>query len=95
MLSKTDAEALVLEQLKKFQSPDHPIAISQAKTIERPFGWIFFYNTRKYLETGNVIDGLAGNWPFLVNKYNGSVVVMRSDQSVNDFIGEYEHSLRL
>jgi hypothetical protein len=42
------------------------------KTIEVNEGWIFFYNTREFIETGNFNSRLAGNGPIFVNR-NGVV----------------------
>jgi hypothetical protein len=94
MLTQAEAEAQVLEHLKRFQSPPHLLAINEAATIERQFGWVFFYNTRKCFETGNLLDQLAGNGPIIVNKYTSAVVYGRSNQPIEAFIEEYERSLQ-
>ena len=38
------------------------------ESIETSDGWVFFFNSRKYLETGNFLDRLAGNGPVFVDK---------------------------
>jgi hypothetical protein len=93
MLTKTDAEALVREDLKRIQSAPYVLAINEAATIERSFGWVFIYNSRKFFETGNLLDQLAGNGPIIVNKCTGAVVHDRANQSVEAFIEEYERGL--
>lgn len=35
--------------------------------------WRVFYNSKAYLESGNVSDALAGNWPYLVPKDGGPI----------------------
>ena len=94
MLTESDAQTLVLEFLNGIQSPEDPVVINKAATIERSFGWVFIYNARKYFETGNLLDQLAGNGPILVNKYSSAIVAGRSNQSVEAFIEEYERSLQ-
>jgi Immunity protein 35 len=42
------------------------------KAIEVNEGWVFFYNTREFIETGNFTSRLAGNGPVFVNR-NGVV----------------------
>jgi hypothetical protein len=39
-------------------------------------GWLFPYNTKKFLETGNPLDGMVGNGPVLVDRENGTVHVL-------------------
>jgi Immunity protein 35 len=38
------------------------------KTIEVSGGWVFFYNSREFIETGNPISALAGNGPIFVDR---------------------------
>ena len=47
-------------------------ALIYDKTIEVNEGWVFFYNTREFIETRNFTSRLAGNGPIFVNR-NGVV----------------------
>jgi len=47
-------------------------ALISDRTVEVNEGWIFFYNTREFIETGNFDSCLAGNGPIFVNR-NGVV----------------------
>jgi hypothetical protein len=40
-------------------------------------GWLFYYNSKAFIETGNVRDALAGNGPIFVDR-NGAVTVLPS-----------------
>lgn len=42
------------------------------KTIEVSGGWVFFYNSREFVETGDPISSLAGNGPIFVD-HGGTV----------------------
>jgi hypothetical protein len=42
------------------------LIILEDSIIEKEYGWIFFYTTKQFLETGE--EGLCGNSPFLVKK---------------------------
>ncbi|WP_426425763.1 YrhB domain-containing protein [Bradyrhizobium genosp. A] len=44
------------------------LALVSEQTLEVAEGWIFFYNTREYIETGNSSSRLAGNGPILVDR---------------------------
>jgi hypothetical protein len=41
-------------------------AIAPAETVQREEGWLFFYNSRDFVETGDPLSALAGNGPILV-----------------------------
>ena len=66
------------------------LVIEEAKTIERPFGWVFFYTTRRYLDTGNEEYLMPGNSPLIVERYEGKVTVLSSSVLPEMAIEEYE-----
>ncbi|KRR17402.1 hypothetical protein CQ14_31425 [Bradyrhizobium lablabi] len=39
------------------------------ETVETAEGWVFFYNSREFVETGDFRDALAGNGPILVDRH--------------------------
>jgi hypothetical protein len=59
-------------------------------TIERPFGWVFFYTSRLYRETGELKYALAGNAPVIVDRSSGAVVATGTALPVEHYIAEYE-----
>jgi hypothetical protein len=48
-------------------------AVQWDATTEFNFGWIFYWNSRRFLETGDRRHALHGNTPFIVDRRNGSV----------------------
>jgi Immunity protein 35 len=42
------------------------------KTVDAESGWVFFYNSKEFIETRNPIASLAGNGPIFV-KLDGTV----------------------
>jgi len=42
-----------------------------AGITEHDFGWVFFYDTKEYLETNDVTHALAGNAPLIVDRTDG------------------------
>jgi len=93
MITKADAEAIVMAELKKMETPSMPFAINESATLEKPFGWVFFYNTYRFLETGEYVHQLAGNGPVIVNRNSGEITRGRSNQALDAFIKEYERAL--
>ena len=62
--------------------------ILEGQTIEKPYGWIFFYNTKEFLETGNYLFHLAGNAPILVLRNNGMVIKTSTHEPLDDFLNK-------
>jgi hypothetical protein len=54
-------------------SPPLELAIADEFTRETDFGWIFFYDSKRHLETGDFGDAIAGNGPLIVDRRDGSV----------------------
>jgi hypothetical protein len=64
--------------------PSTEIVIDPTRTRERPDHWVFFYDTRAYLETRNPLAGLLGNVPVVVDKRTGSPWFARSRIPVDE-----------
>lgn len=56
---------------------DDEILILGEETRETSDGWIFQYNSRKYLETGNTLFMMQVNYPIIVNKADGTCALKR------------------
>ena len=94
MLSKSDAIELVMKKLDEYPPlVDDQRVLLLDKTIEKPYGWIFFYNSKKAIETGNVIYRLAGNGPVIVNKIAGSIEFFGSLPPIDVILDTYEKNL--
>ena len=69
MISRIEASNLVTKEIDGVSSEileDDYFVIVEHSTIERPWGWVYFYNSKKYLETGEARYAVAGNAPLLV-----------------------------
>lgn len=44
--------------------PRHKLVI--VKELEYDFGWVFFWNTKRFMESGDHRHGLVGNAPLIV-----------------------------
>ncbi|KAA9339778.1 hypothetical protein F0P96_03950 [Hymenobacter busanensis] len=60
------------------------------ETISRPYGWVFFYASKSFLETDDFVFALIGNAPFIVNKFDGSITVTGTAHGVDCYLAEYE-----
>lgn len=70
MIRHDEARALALDCLPKCSAE---IVVIDRLTIERPWGWVFFYNTRAFVETGELVHALVGNAPIFVERETGRV----------------------
>jgi hypothetical protein len=70
-------------------SPDAVVIINDS-TIETDFGWIFFWNSRRYVESGDFRDALAGNVPLIVDRANGSVHETCTFLPIEEIIDRYQ-----
>lgn len=64
-------------------------------TIEREWGWVFFYDSRLHQETGDFRYAIAGNSPFIVRRRDGVVLKTGTSQPVENFIREFQADGRL
>jgi hypothetical protein len=64
--------------------------IARSETIERPWGWIFYYNTREAIHTGDPLKGLVGNAPFLVERSTGRLFVTGTAHPIEFYVRNYE-----
>ena len=74
--------------------PGTELVILEDKTVEKDFGWVFFYTTKKYLESRNPGDLLPGNAPLVVERADGSTHFLSTSLPPNRAIEEYESAWR-
>jgi hypothetical protein len=93
MISENEAYAMVKRYIEE-QCGSVPggVAIMEDRTIRKSYGWIFFYNSRRYLETGSPLEALAGNGPIVVERADGSLHQLGSAQQPDASIAEFERA---
>ena len=62
--------------------------------IERDWGWVFFYNSSRFMETGNISDALADNAPYIVNRSTGEIQAAGTAHPIEYYINKYEQDLK-
>ncbi len=91
MITLMDADKIVRTYLEKLEpSVGEPLEIMESETIERPFGWVFFYNSRSYRETKRFEDMLLGNTPLIVDRTTAQLHVTGTAEPIEYYIAEYE-----
>lgn len=94
-MNKSDAQKLVEEVIAINTAQNNSIecVVLESETIEKEWGWVFFYQNKKYLETGDFRDMLGGNAPYIVNRTSGKIIETGTAQPIEAYISEYEKTL--
>lgn len=66
------------------------VVIIDEETIEKPYGWIFFYNTKAAISKRDLFSGLVGNGPILVSKKDGKVYILGTEKKIQFYLDEFE-----
>ena len=93
MLTREEAKQLVHKRINavdRYAPQNIELAIMDRETIEKEYGWVFFYQTQEYIKTRDLVDALVGNEPYIVNKYTGELIETGTANPVEDYIAEYE-----
>jgi hypothetical protein len=88
-IDRAAAEQIAREAIRTQAAPDADVVVMTEHTLERPVGWVFFYNTRAFVETGDFSQSLIGNAPVLVDRCDGSVHFIATSRPVEDAVAEY------
>ena len=86
-------EALVLANAyikEKQKNMSYELQIREDITREEDFGWIFFYNTKKYIETRDNNYLLVGNSPIIINRKTGQIEVTGTGNRIEHYIDLYK-----
>ncbi|MES2569523.1 MAG: YrhB domain-containing protein [Verrucomicrobiota bacterium] len=89
MLTLEQAKAKVVESLKEADANHNCIVIDEFTEIY-PFGWIFFYQSREFVETGREEFELFGNAPYLVDAMTGAVFVTGTGRPISYYVTNYQ-----
>jgi hypothetical protein len=85
----------VAQELTDSRSNRFKLAIDANHVIEKKYGWIFTYNTERFLETEEIEDMVFGGGPFLVYKADGAIYQFWSGDSLDNQLREFELSHHL
>ncbi|MBL8516428.1 MAG: hypothetical protein JNM76_05600 [Betaproteobacteria bacterium] len=95
MLTHSEARTLVERRIASI-TPDLPsgdvLVLVDDATIERPWGWVFFYTSKLWSETQEIQYAIAGNAPILVERATGEVHNLGTALSVENYIAAYERT---
>ena len=93
MLTYADAEKIALKHLDGIAeaAPCGPLTLLHEHTLTKPYGWVFFYQSRGFVETKDKRSRLSGNYPFLIDRFDERVISL--GPLFREDIAEYEKDL--
>jgi hypothetical protein len=94
VLSRAEAQSLVEAKIASSGAGGSAVEIIEDATIEKAWGWVFFYQSSEYLRTKDPAAALAGNAPIIVNAETGELTVTGTAWPVEKYIANYEMRLR-
>ncbi len=87
--AKAKIQAL-LDTPDPYQRETLELLIADALTIEKEWGRVFFYTSKKFLETQDYQYALGGNAPYIVNRFDGSIHDTGTAYPIEYYIDQYE-----
>ncbi|MCL2779739.1 MAG: YrhB family protein [Polyangiaceae bacterium] len=96
MMTRKEAKAAALERAQRRWAGVPDIVIYDSVTIEKPYGWIFYYHSRSYLEKIDAhMYNLFGNGPVVVIAATGEVIELGTARPPDELIKELEKERNL
>ena len=90
MLSEADARSRAEAELSRRQSKYDDFEVVITDSEEFDVGWVYFYNTLAFVESGNVRDGLIENAPILIDRRDGTIVETGTGEPIETYVRRYE-----
>lgn len=73
-----------------YYSPDDELVILDDMTITKPYGWVFFFDSRLHVETGSFAYALGGNGPIVVEAESGELTELGTARAPEREIAAFE-----
>jgi ribosomal protein L7/L12 len=91
MIDYEHAVLLVQDELARLDAVEGDAwVVYPEHTIERPFGWMFFWGSDLYAKTHDPAYLVGGNSPFIVDRHTGAVVSTGTARPPEHYIQQYE-----
>jgi len=78
--------------------PDYPQRQKHSLVVvtvrEYDFGWVFLWNTKEYVDTGNTLDAVLDNEPLIVDRGDGQLYAAGTALSLEDCVEEFRNGTR-
>ena len=61
---------------------------------ENDFGWVYFYNSKEFMEAGDFCWALAGNAPVIVDRHDGKLYATGTAHPTDHYVNEFRRGVR-
>jgi len=75
--------------LPNYINPKSKLQILTEYTEIHEFGWIFYYNSVKYIKTGDFRYALGGNAPLIINKHTNELIETGTARETSFYVNHY------
>lgn len=89
MITRDEAIGIAEEAIKRYPAEDDDEIIIEREPREESFGWVFFYNSRRFLDTGDDSYALTGNAPVVVMRETGEVRGTGTAKPLDEYLDEF------
>ena len=86
-MDKETARAIAAEHIGRQTPEGVTLIVIDSETQEHDFGWVFFYDSKEYAETGDFLHAIAGNAPVVVLR-DGTVRETGTARPLADYLSE-------
>jgi hypothetical protein len=66
------------------------LVLLEKETLERKFGWVFFYDSKQHAETADFRHALAGNAPIVITRADGVVHETGTAMPLEQYLTQYD-----
>ncbi len=94
MLNLESAKKKVVAYLdSQYKVKDEPLVmIREDFIVTKDYGWIFSYESKRFLETGELRYRLVGNYPLLIFKDSGEIYPVDTIDDLEKIVKEHQAS---
>jgi hypothetical protein len=89
-----DRALAIAREVVAHVAPGIEFVVLEDATVEKDYGWIFRFTTRRYLETKDPGALVPGTGPLVVERDGGAPVFLASSVCPEKAIAEYERRRR-
>jgi hypothetical protein len=90
MITFEKAREIAAREISRL-NPDYVIV--EESTIEKPYGWVFFWATKDFIETRDYRDVPLGNAPIIVNRNDATYKFAGTSRPIDEYLHEYEREI--
>jgi hypothetical protein len=94
MVNIANARATVERALRDASQSlaDDELVIIDDYTRELPYGWLFFYQAKRFVETGDPKYMVGGNAPYFVDRESGDLHMLGTAMRVEKYLETFERA---